>query len=247
MATPYDVIGGSYSAQRRTDDRIAAPLWTALKAARTVLNVGAGAGSYEPAGRTVFAADPSQVMLAQRSAGATRCVQARAESLPFRDRCVDAVMAVLTLHHWSGQRRGIAECVRVARDRVAIVTWDPATTGFWLVDDYLPELIAVDRQLFPAIDAVASWLGEARVSPIPIPADCVDGFLGAYWRRPEAYLDPGVRAGMSSFRRSPDASRAGLERLSDDLRSGAWMDRYGHLLERDSLDVGYRLLVSDRQ
>lgn len=242
MAAPYDVIGRTYRAQRRTDPRIAAPVWKALEGAQSVLNVGAGTGSYEPADRTVIAADPSPVMLAQRPQPGTPCVQARAESLPFRDQSVDAAMAVLTLHHWSEQGRGVAECARVARHQVVILTWDPAATGFWLVDDYFPELIAEDRQRFPPIDVVAAWLGKADVSSVPIPADCVDGFLGAYWRRPEAYLDPQVRSGISSFRRPADLG-PGLDRLSDDLRSGVWMRRYGHLLDLDALDIGYRLLV----
>lgn len=208
-----------------------------------MLNVGAGSGSYEPRDRTVIAVDPSQVMLAQHPSAGDLCIQARAEWLPLRDNSVDAVMAVLTLHHWSDQRRGVQECARVARDRVAILTWDPAAPGFWLVQEYFPELHELDRRLFPPIELVASRLGEVHVSPVRIPADCVDGFLGAYWRRPEAYLDPGIRAGMSSFNRIPNVPR-GLQRLSADLHSGIWRRRFGYLLELETLDIGYRLVVA---
>jgi SAM-dependent methyltransferase len=242
MAIPYDVIGSAYNAQRRTDPRIAATLWKALGDAQTVLNVGAGAGSYEPADRIVIAVDPSDVMLAQRSPGTTRCVRARAESLPFRDKCVDAVMAVLTVHHWSQQRRGIAECARVARHRVAILTWDPEAPGFWLGQEYFPELVTLDRQIFPQIADIVDWLGGATVIPVPIPADCRDGFLGAYWRRPEAYLNASVRAGMSSFSRVPAIER-GLHRLSENLRSGEWLHQFQYLLKMDALDIGYRLVL----
>ena len=242
MATTYDVIGECYSSQRRTYPRIAGPLWKAFGDAQTVLNVGAGAGSYEPPDRHVIAVDPSEVMLAQRSGGMVRCVRARAESLPFRIGTFDAVMAVLTIHHWSEQREGVAECARVARQRVAILTWDPESPGFWLVQEYFPEILAFDRQIFPKIRDIVDWLGRATVIPVPVPADCVDGFHGAYWRRPHAYLDPSVRSGMSSFRRIADVER-GLDRLSDHLRSGEWVQRFGYLLEMDTLDVGYRLVL----
>ena len=240
----YEVCGATYSATRRTDSRIAARLWKAIDGAQTVVNVGAGSGSYEPRDCTVFAVDPSRVMLAQHPAAGATCIQARAEWLPLRDKSVDAAMAVLTLHHWLDQGRGVQECVRVARDRVAILTWDHSGAGFWLAQEYFPELLELDRKLFPPIELALAWLGEGHVSSVPIPADCVDGFLGAFWRRPDGYLDPGVRAGMSSFERIPDAARVrGLDRLAADLQSGAWLRRFGYLLELDSLDIGYRLLV----
>ena len=249
----YDTIGRGYVRQRRPDPRIAARVTAALGAARTVLNVGAGAGSYEPAGRAVVAAEPSVVMIAQRLPGAAPAVQARAEALPFADRAFDAVMAVLTLHHWSDRAVGLAECARVARERVIILTWDPASSGFWLVQDYLPEMLALDRRQFPAMDALRATLGNALgpgarvdVTPVPVPGDCVDGFLGAFWARPAAYLEPAVRAGISSFARADLAREVevGLERLRADLASGAWEARHGVSRAAEALDIGYRLVVA---
>jgi len=245
MTELYDRIGHGYATHRRPDPRIAVAIHDALGTARTVLNVGAGAGSYEPADRDVVAVEPAALMVAQRPPGSAPAVRARAESLPFADGAFDAVMGVLTLHHWTDARHGLAECRRVARERVVLLTWDPASGDFWLVRDYFPDLLAADRPRFPPIDALLDALGGGGVRPLPIPADCVDGFLGAYWRRPAAYLDADVRRGISSFARLTDVD-APLARLRDDLASGAWRRRNGMLLDLDELDLGYRLVVAAR-
>ncbi len=241
--TRYDAIGAGYALRRRPDPRLAAALDDALGDARSVVNVGAGAGSYEPADRAVVAVEPSAVMLAQRGPHAAPAVQAAAEALPFRDGAFDAALAVLTVHHWADQARGLAECARVARRRVVLLTWDPAADGFWLVDEYFPELLEVDRRIFPPLDAIAAVLGTLTVVPLPIPADCVDGFLGAYWRRPAAYLDPAVRAGISSFARTGAAVER-LDALRRDVASGAWEARHAPLLQRAELDLGYRVVIA---
>lgn len=242
----YDTIGRGYARQRRPDPRIAAHLITALGGARSVLNVGAGAGSYEPLDRRTVAVEPSAVMLAQRPPSAAPAVRARAEALPFRDGAFDAVMAILTLHHWVDRARGLAECARVARERVVLLTWDPAADGFWLLQEYFPEFIEADRKQFPSIPSYAEMLGPSarvQVAAVSVPRDCIDGFLGAYWARPAAYLDPTVHAGISSFARP--GIEMGLERLRADLASGAWHARHGELLDMDTLDLGYRLVVAD--
>jgi SAM-dependent methyltransferase len=241
----YDAIGRGYGRARRADPRIAARLAAALGDARSVLNVGAGAGSYEPADRRVVAVEPSRVMLDQRPAGAAPAVQGRAEALPFGDGSFDAAMAVLTVHHWADPARGLAECVRVARARIVLLTFDPAADPFWLVRDYFPEFLAADREAFPSLAESAGAFGAGtrlEVSPVPIPRDCADGFLGAYWARPAAYLEADVRAGISSFARP--GTEAGLERLRADLADGTWHARNGRLLEADTLDLGYRLVVA---
>lgn len=245
-AALYDTIGRSYRQQRRTDPRIAAHVASALGNARTVLNVGAGAGSYEPPDRHVVAVEPSAVMVAQRAPGAAPAVQARAESLPFPDRSFDAVMAILTIHHWSDRALGLSECARVAKQRVVVLTWDPAADGFWLLRDYFPAFVEADRRQFPPLADYATAFGaRARVAiaEVPVPHDCVDGFLGAYWARPAAYLDPAVRAGISSF--AMPGTEAAIERLRADLDSGAWQSRNGSLLATDELDIGYRLVVAE--
>ena len=247
-AAVYDTIGRGYARQRRPDPRIAGQLTASLGDARLVLNVGAGAGSYEPTDRRVVAVEPSAVMLAQRAAGAAPAVRARAEALPFADRSFDAVMAVLTIHHWSDRARGLAECARVARRRVVLLTWDPEADAFWLVRDYLPAFIETDRKQFPRVAAYDGAFGagaRVEVTTVPVPRDCADGFFGAYWARPAAYLDPAVRAGISSFARQSAETDAGLARLRADLASGAWHARHGHLLAADALDLGYRLVVAD--
>jgi SAM-dependent methyltransferase len=243
--TRYDTIGRDYAKGRRSDPRIAAQLAAALGDSQSVLNVGAGTGSYEPPDRHVIAVEPSAVMLAQRPPRAATAVQARAEALPFPNQAFDATMAVLTLHHWSDRTRGLDECARVARRRVVLLTWDPQADDFWLVREYLPQFAEADREAFPAMSDYAEAFGadaHVEIAPVAVPHDCVDGFLGAYWARPAAYLDPRVQAGISSFAR-PDAG-AGLTRLREDLATGAWHARHRHLLTADSLDIGYRLVVA---
>jgi len=242
MRSTYDTIGVNYSDLRKPDARIAAAIEKALGPAQTVLNVGAGAGSYEPAARQVTAVEPSAEMVRQRAASAGPAIQGSAEDLPFDDKSFDASLAVLTVHHWSDKEKGFKELRRVARDRVVILTFDPAQRGSWLTD-YLPELVTLDEAIMPRMSDYERWLGPVEISAVPVPHDCSDGFLYAYWRRPAAYLDPKIRAAMSSFW-TLDNVTAGLEKLADDLETGAWEDRYSDLLGLEELDVGYRLVVT---
>lgn len=243
MAEIYDSIGRGYSAQRRPDPRIAAQLRSAIGESRSLVNVGASAGSYEPDDVPVVAVEPSRAMIAQRRRR-DWIVQARAEELPFRDAAFDCAMAVLTVHHWRDVAAGLAECGRATRRRIVLLTWDPEAPGFWLVDDYVPELLAHDRRVFPPMSAFANAWGKIEVIPVPVPADCCDGFLGAYWRRPRAYLDPAVRGAMSSFARVPDIQER-MRQLRVDLDSGSWERRNRRLLDSDELDLGYRLVVAN--
>jgi SAM-dependent methyltransferase len=245
----YDASRAAYTATRRTDPRIAAFIERALGDARTVVNVGAGAGSYESPDREVIAIEPSATMRAQRSPDAAEAIDAQAEALPLEDASVDAGMAILTLHHWSDPLKGLRELRRVARGPVVVLTFDPAAAdSLWLVRDYLPELAAIDRARFPTIEETIDALGgNASVERVPIPHDCRDGFLGAFWRRPERYLEPAVRPGISTFGElDPAVLERGLERLRNDIDSGAWRRRYGGLLALEELDIGYRLLISPR-
>lgn len=246
MTQLYDEIGHGYLTHRRPDPRIAEAITRALGAAETVVNVGAGAGSYEPGDRDVVAVEPAWSMIRQRRAGSARVVQASATHLPFRDATFAAALAVLTVHHWPDRARGLAELARVARRRVVIVTWDPETSGFWLVDEYFPAIVVIDRPIFPSLQEFTRAFGEVVVQPLPIPHDCVDGFLGAYWRRPHAYLDPGVRGAISTFSKMGDVG-AGVARLQRDLGDGSWARRHGDLLTRTELDLGYRLVVARRE
>ncbi len=240
--TIYDEIGRGYALARKPDPRIAEAISTALGDASSVINVGAGTGSYEPTDRQVLAVEPSQTMIRQRPRGVAPCVQGRAEALPVETASFDAAMAVLTIHHWSDWRRGVSEMRRVARQRVVLLTFDQDSSYFWLTSDYFREIVELDRRRIPPLGDVTDALGATDVIPVPVPHDCTDGFLGAYWRRPEAYLDPDVRRAMSCFA-NIDAGR-GLVTLGDDLRTGRWHARYAHLLARQSLDIGYRLVVS---
>ncbi|MGW7618210.1 class I SAM-dependent methyltransferase [Streptomyces antimycoticus] len=244
MAT-YNSIGATYAHTRRPDRRIAGRIHQALGGAATVINVGAGTGSYEPL-QTVLAVEPSSVMIAQRPTGSAPALEASAESIPLADDSADAVMALLTVHHWSDLEAGIGELLRIARQRIVILTFDPDINHrFWLLEEYLPEAAAFDDTRAVAVDRLVTLLGGARIETVPIPHDCTDGFLAAFWRRPEAYLDPEVRAGISLFAQTGDeALQPGLARLSDDLSSGRWHQRHADLLDREALDVGYRLLVA---
>jgi len=242
----YDRIGTAYGATRCADPRIARRIVDALGDARSVLNVGAGTGSYEPDDRWVVAVEPSFEMIRQRPELAAPAIQAVAEALPFGDKTFDACLAVLTLHHWSDRGRGLAEMQRVSRGRAVILTWDPVSAGaFWLTAEYFPEILALDVPRFPTIEGLSRCLGSIEVLPVLIPHDCRDGFLGAYWARPEAYLDAAVRQGMSAFPQiDPTIVEAGLKRLSDDLSSGRWDGRWGYLRQLTEIDLGYRLVVA---
>lgn len=241
MTALYDTIGIDYSALRKPDPRIGAIIHDALGSARTVLNVGAGAGSYEPADRDVTAVEPSPEMIRQRKPGSAPVVQASADALPFEDGQFDAAMAVLTIHHWPDKAAGLREMRRVTRGPIVLLTFDPAHRP-WLTD-YLPELARLDERQMPTKADYGAWLGPVRITPVPIPHDCVDGFLYAYWRRPEAYLDPRIRTGSSSFWAMKDA-QDGLDRLAQDIRSGDWARRYAAILSQDTYDAGYRLVVA---
>ncbi|MCU1351230.1 MAG: SAM-dependent methyltransferase, partial [Acidimicrobiales bacterium] len=240
----YDEIGIGYAGHRRADPRIAARIHRALGDAASVLDVGAGTGSYEPPGRRVVAVEPSPVMLAQRPVGAAPAVRATAGALPVRDGAFDAALVVLSLHHWPDPWAGLAELRRVARRQV-VLTFDPVDhEAFWLVDDYLPAIAELASAHPPGPAAVAEALGGA-VEVVPVPHDCVDGFMWAWWRRPEAYLDAGVRAAISAIAQlPPGVVEPAMARLADDLATGRWHERHGHLLARQEIDGGFRLVVA---
>lgn len=241
MSALYDRIGIDYAELRQPDPRIAKVIEQALGPAGTILNVGAGTGSYEPAHRRLVAVEPSLEMIRKRRPGAARAVQAVAAELPFADRSFDAAMAILTVHHWPDQRAGLRELRRVTRGPIVLLTFDPASRP-WLTD-YLPQLVTLDEAQMPRMADYGRWLGRVRIAPVPVPHDCTDGFLHAYWRRPAAYLDPRLRRGSSAFWAIGDAE-AGLTRLARDLETGAWQRRHADLLARDEYDAGYRLVVS---
>ncbi|MCP5144739.1 MAG: class I SAM-dependent methyltransferase [Gammaproteobacteria bacterium] len=238
----YDHLSQGYNAYRRPDARIAAMIREALGEVRTVLNIGAGTGAYEPLDIDVVAVDASHGMLSRRI-NRDHVVQARAEWLPFADNTFDAALGVLTLHHWSDWQAGLREAQRVARRKVVLLTWSAASPRFWLTD-YIPEVGTIDQHLFPEPGEIQSVLGAIDVREVRIPHDCTDGFQCAYWARPERYLEPGVRAAISTFARIPEPT-AGLQRLADDITSGAWRQRYGHLLTETTQDFGYRLVTAE--
>ena len=242
--TTYDTIGVGYGVRRRTDPRIAAVIEDALADAASVLDVGSGTGSYQPR-RQVVAVEPSMTMIRQRPGAAAPVVRAVAEQLPIRSGRFDAALAVLTLHHWSDAVRGLQELARVSRRQV-VLTWDPEVFArLWLVADYLPEIAEQEAGL-ATLAAVGETLQVSRTIPVPVPADCTDGFCGAYWKRPHAYLDAGVRRSISAFA-ACDRHRVdrAVERLRADLELGRWAERYRSLAAVDELDLGYRVVVCD--
>jgi SAM-dependent methyltransferase len=240
----YEAGGATYATIRRTDPRIAAHVHAALGDARTVLNVGAGAGSYEPEDRYVIAVEPSARMRAQRR---TPAVIAVAEDLPFDDDSFDAVMATITIHQWPDVDRGLRELRRVARGPVVILTFDPAALRDYWLDAYVPELFAAEKARDPGLERVARVLGgRTTITPVPVPNDCVDGFIEAWYARPEKLLDPAIRAGQSVWAfADPAAVERGLRRLADDLASGAWDARHGHLRTQPEYVGAMRLIVSE--
>ncbi len=236
----YDKIGKHYSAQRRADPRIAEVLWRHLEGKEHVLNIGAGTGSYEPPDKTLVALEPSATMISQRPAGSAPVVQGIAAGLPFAAGSFDASMAVLSMHHWPDWRRGVAEALRVGSRRFVTLTWTRFPEGFWLLD-YFPEIEELDRGLFPPLETIDAEFGVVSVDVVPIPADCIDGFLCANWARPGAYLDPVVRGGISTFHKLGDLEER-ISGLAADLESGRWDARYGHLRDLETFDYGYRVV-----
>jgi SAM-dependent methyltransferase len=244
----YDTIGHGYSRTRREDPYFRARVHAALADARTVVNVGAGAGAYEPADRHVIAIEPSDVMAAQRSPDLAPAIRASAGNLPLRDRAVDAAMALLSVHHWDEEReQGVRELRRVAREAVVILTYDATVSGtMWLMADYLPEVAALDFRIFPPLEQLAEWLGgDVGIEALPIPRDTPDWMLGSFWAHPERVLDANARAATSGFARMPAhvVDRVASE-VARDLANGVWDERYGYLRSLDALDVGLRLVVS---
>jgi SAM-dependent methyltransferase len=241
----YDTIGATYPRTRRTEPRIAAQIWAALGDAQTVLNVGAGTGSYEPPDRYVLAVEPSALMRSQRPPGSAPCLAGTAENLPFDDGAFDAATAVCTVHHWQDPVAGLREMRRVAR-RVVVFLFDTSDPDvFWLNRDYLPEFTALRSvQVLASVAELADAVG-ARLEPVAVPWDCADGFYEAHWRRPEAYLDDDVRRGVSVWDAlGPDVERRAVADLRRDLASGRWAERNHDLLDLDAADLGARLLIA---
>ncbi len=243
----YDTMGLGYAQTRRPDPRIASQILHALGDASSVVNVGAGTGSYEPPDRDVVAVERSMEMIRQRPPSASPVLQGDAVALPFADDAFDAALAVLTIHHWPDQVVGVRELRRVVRSRIVILThFTDELKNFWLTEDYFPEVADLDREIFLPPEHLLELLDVVRVEPVMVPIDCMDGFLAAFWARPEAYLDDAVRAGISFFHRFEDPVIADrLDRLADDLSSGLWEERYGHLRQLQELDFGYRLIVAN--
>ena len=250
MSERYEMIGRGYAATRREDGRIARRIHDALGDASSVVNVGAGTGSYEPEDRHMIAVEPSDVMAGQRPSHRVPAIRAAADDLPLRDGSVDAAMAILTLHHWdAAQERGVRELRRVARDRVVILTYDARVSArMWLVADYLPEVAQLDARILPAPEVLAGWLGGAvEVSPVPLHRDTSDWMLGSFWAHPERALDERARANTSSFARMPaDVVQRAVAALRRDLDDGTWDARHGELRSLDEYDVGLRLVVARR-
>jgi SAM-dependent methyltransferase len=246
LRTKYDQIGTSYTASRTTDPRIAAPIHAALGDATSVLNVGAGSGSYEPHDRFVVAVEPSATMISHRPAGAAPAVRGVAEALPFPVDTFDAAMGVLTMHHWNDIPAGLTELRRVSRRQVLFFFEPVFANEAWIVYDYFPEMMELETERnAPGTADIARHLDVVRVDPVPVPANCTDGFAGCYWNRPEAYLDPVVQEGMSCFAQMPaDVRDRGMERLAAEIASGEWDRKYGNLRALPECDLGYRVLLA---
>ncbi len=248
MSSPaYNRMGLNYTDFRRPEPRIEAAIREALGDARSVVNVGAGAGSYEPADLDVVAIEPSPVMIAQRPPQAAAALEGVAESLPLDEKSVDAAMGVLTIHHWQDLEAGLAEMRRVARRRIVLLTLDAeAASEAWLIKDYFPEAGSMDRDVMPSRARIRASLPSAVFEPVPVPRGCLDGFTIALWDRPEWLLDPAVRRASSIWHRMPgDAAKHGLARLRAELESGRWDEKYGHLRSEPELDIGLRLVRAE--
>ena len=244
MAINYEELAEQYNRFRKPDPRIASAIWAHLKNANNVLNVGAGTGSYEPVNCRVVAVEPSAKMIALRQISTAKVIRGSVENLPFDDDTFDASMALLTIHHWPDIRQGLNEMLRVTRGKVILFTWIGYGKDFWL-EKYISEIRGIDIALFPTLKELEEMIGPISVTPVEIPHNCTDGFMCAYWRRPKAYLDSDVRKAISTFSRIGDIQKS-LQHLEDDLSNGTWNKKYGHLLLKESMDLGYRVVVRDK-
>lgn len=241
----YERIGHGYANRRQPDDRVSVQVTDALGDAESVVNVGAGSGNYEPIDRVVLAVEPSPTMLGQRINN-NPAVQGSAEALPVASNSFDASMAMFTIHHWTDQAAGLAELARVSKRQVSLIYDTAVTMSYWLLD-YFPEVASAPWEInAPTPEWMGQHLKVVEVRELMVPLDCTDGFSGAFWGRPEAYLDPDVQGGMSTLARlDPQVRAAGTQRLADALASGAWDDAYGHLRTQDWFDMGYRLVITE--
>ena len=245
MSSPaYDSIGRTYTSFRRADPRIEERVWAALGDARSVVNVGAGSGSYEPRDREVIAVEPSPVMIAQRPAGAAAVLEGVAEALPLPDKSADAAMGIFTIHHWSDLAAGLAEMRRVARRRIVLLTIDAAVNAeIWTLAEYFPEAMRAEEEKMPAMSALERLLPGAEIEAVPMPSRCEDEFTSALWDRPELFLDSAVLRSSSLWHSlPPETIERGQQRLRADLESGRWDQRFGHLRTLPELDIGLRLV-----
>lgn len=243
MNPKYDRIGTTYSTTRQTDPKIAKQLYSELKGASKIINIGAGTGSYEPQDIDLVALEPSLKMIEQRPKIAPPVVQAIAEKLPFEDHSFSHAMTVLSMHHWENQALAFQEINRVTKEKFVAISWNPAAAPFWLTRDYFPEIHEMDIAIFPGLAELVTHFDEVSIQPLLIPEDCQDGFLAAFWKRPEAYLNRQVRNSMSSFSKL-NKLEEGLSKLEADLASGAWHEKNKEILEMDALDVRYCLITA---
>lgn len=241
MKAIYDKIGMTYSVTRCTDPKIAKQLYAELQGATRIVNIGAGTGSYEPENVELVAVEPSAKMIAQRKDGSYRVEKAFAEKLPFENKCFSHAMTVLSMHHWENRALAFSEINRVATEKFVAITWNPKSDPFWLTRDYFPEIHEMDKPIFPDLEEFKQHFDDVKMKPLQIPSDCKDGFLAAFWKRPDAYLSRQVRQSMSPFSKIKNLS-AGLQKLADDLASGAWAKKNHAILGLSSLDVGYRVI-----
>lgn len=244
MGAIYNKIGNYYALGRRVDPYIESQIHAKLKGAASVLNLGAGTGSYEPSDVAVTAVEPSEAMIIQRKKSSTPVLQAYAESLPFESDSFSHCMTILSMHHWNDRKKAFAEIKRVTRDRFVAVTWDPDSEPFWLTRDYFAEIHDIDKNIFPCLSEFEDSFENIEVSVLKIPANCTDGFLAAFWKRPEAYLDELVRVNISTFTRITKL-KEGLDQLQNDIQTGAWQLRNSELSENEFIDAGYRIISID--
>lgn len=243
MKALYDKIGINYSTKRRTDSRIEKQIHSHLNGAVRIVNIGAGTGSYEPKNIELVAVEPSVEMIAQRKSDAQTAIQGAAEKLPLEDNSFTHAMTILSMHHWQDQKSAFEEINRVATDRFVALTWNPEADPFWLTRDYFPEFHQTDQTIFPSLDELQNHFDQVEMFPLMIPEDCEDGFMAAYWKRPEAYLIEEVRQSISAFAKIADASK-GLKQLESDLKSGTWQEKNKDILNQSAIDAGYVIVTA---